>query len=172
MNKRQIKKRDKKAIELARKINFLVDSDDNMTFWKYNSRIKRSDMKYNHEQRWKLEELKHGYINFMDARRDFKEELKSKEMLLKVCRKSLQDSFPLEEYMLWEIPYHDKNGWTICFVHKEDYFNCHRLNKKDTPIREIDFWCPHNALKAIPQGLDKNSNQYDCQSCFDAVYAD
>lgn len=24
----------------------------------------------------------------------------------------------------------------------------------------------------LAEGLDKNSNQYDCQSCFDAVYAD
>lgn len=175
MNKRQKKKKDKDAIKLARKINFSID--DNMTYWKYNSKIKRADMKYRY---WKgskainmpIEHLQHRYRSYVDAKYNFKYELESKEMLLKVCRKCLQDGFFLEEYFLWEIPYKNENGWIMCFVNIEDFINCHQLNKTDTKIREIDFWCPYNSKVAIPQGLDNNSNQYDCATCFDAVYDD
>jgi len=153
MNKRQKKKKDKEAIRLARKIIFSIN--ENLTYWKYNSKIRYAD-----------------YITYWDFKEHFKNKLKSKEMLLKVCRKSLQDNFPLEDYFLWEIPYEDKNGWIMCFVNLNDFINCHQLHKEDTKIREIDFWCPYNSRTAIPQGLDNYSNLYNCETCFDAIYDD
>lgn len=156
MNKRQKKKRDKEAIMLARKIIYCVNGHP--TYWRCNSETTRSDMKY-------------GAKYHNEARYDFKNELQSKEMLLKVCRKCLLDKFPLEDYYLFEIPYSDQYGWIMDFVNREEYESCHK-SEADIKIHEIDFWCPFDKKLAIPQGLDNNSNQYDCNNCFEALYDD
>ena len=175
MNRRQKKKKDKEAIKLAKKIMFFSIEADNkrcqISYWDYKSKVKRKDMKYRPNRKLTLHNIKYGYKSHHDAQSEFKDELEAKEMLLKVCRKCLQDGFPLEEYCLWEIPYGDKRGHIICFVHIKDYEEHHDF-KKDIKIREIDFWCPYNSRMAIPQGLDNNSNQYDCETCFEAVYDD
>lgn len=158
MNKRIRNKKDKKAIEIAMKVLYMVSGypDGYPTYWKSNSEISRKDMK-------------HGIEYWESARSDYKDELLAKEILLKVVRKCLIDEFPIEDYALFEIPYSDKNGWILDFVNIKEYEEYHTKGNKNIDIHELDFFCPFNSKTAVPQGM-KNSIQYDCDNCFDAVF--
>jgi len=159
MNKRQRKKQDALAIQLAKKIIYLVGGypDGYPKFWKCNSETSRNFMKY-------------GLEYYEAAIFDFKAELLLKESLLKVCRKCIIDDFPLQDYYLFEIPYGDSNGCFMDFVHSAEYDSHHSKPKENDCIHEIDFWCGYNSKLAIPQGTDKICSQFDCDTCQDAVY--
>lgn len=170
MNKRQQKKRDKEAIKLAKKIMWLdIDKDHKIgmsSYWARLSKIKRKDMKWRPPRKLTEHDLKYGYRTYQDERRDFKYDLSQKKILLKVCRKCLEDGFPIEEYFYWEKPYGDIRGCIMVFTHIKDYENYRKKNKEDRRIRSIDFWCPRNAQKAIPQDIDCNKKD----TCFEAIY--
>ena len=153
MNRRQRKKRDKEAIAIAKKI--LYSARGNETYWDVRSYTKYIDAKNN----------KSVMMEYP------KEEQREKEILLKVIRKCLKDSFSIEEYFLWEIPYKDKEGWIMDFVHIVDFKNYHEKGNHNIEIREIDFWCPFNSRLAIPQRL-VGGNLHDRGTCQEAVYVE
>lgn len=153
MKKRIKKKKDKKAITLAKKIiwiEFPGTYPDGVSYWKAKSEIKRKDIKY-------------GAKFYKEARYDFKQELRAKEMLLKVCRKCIRDNFPIEQYALFEIPYWDQKGWIMDFVNLSE----HNQEKQETKTHRIGFWCQGTSRVAIPQDFDSN-----CKNCFDALYTE
>lgn len=145
-----------------------------------NKRIKKKKSKNTIDKCKKIEALHGGYFEkvWVDKKSikdiDDDEELNDikicNQMLFKVVDRCIKERFPIEEYMLFEIPYGDKSGWIMDFVNKDDYYKYHELGMKEIKIREIDFWVTHNG-KAIPQKLE-SSNQYNAKNCFESVYTD
>lgn len=93
-------------------------------------------------------------------------------MLLKVCRKCIQDGFHLEEYLLHEVPWDDKDGVILDFVNKSDFNTYCGKEGGESKIKEIDFLCPKDNKEkmATPLQMDKGGNQLNCDNCFKGVY--
>lgn len=91
--------------------------------------------------------------------------------LVKVVYKCLKDKFPIEKYSLFDVPYRDRSGLIMCFMHQRDYKDYLDSGNRDMKIREIDFWCPYDNNLAIPQGVDKDGNRYNCHTCQEAVHS-
>lgn len=93
-----------------------------------------------------------------------------KNIILKACRKSIIDGFPLQDYFLGEIPMGDKSGVLAFFENIAEYGMGEDYNPN---AHEIIFWCPYNSQIAIPHAMcndgigDYNEER---ENCFEAVY--
>ena len=89
--------------------------------------------------------------------------------LLQIVKKCLSDNFPIQEYLLFEIPYADSEGEIIDFVNAEDYENYHIKCKHNT-IRCIDFWVSKDGA-VIPLKTVEH-DQLEVNTCSEALYLD
>lgn len=92
-----------------------------------------------------------------------------KNIILKACRKSVIDGFPLQDYFLGEVPYGDKEGILAHFENIAEFGTGENYNPE---AHEIVFWCPHNGKIAVPHTLCDDMGFYNepRRNCFDAVY--
>lgn len=93
-----------------------------------------------------------------------------KNIILKACRKSVIDGFPLQDYFLGEIPTGDKSGVLAFFENITEYGMGENYNPN---AHEIIFWCPYNSQIAIPHAMCNDGiGDYDeeRENCFEAVY--
>jgi len=92
------------------------------------------------------------------------------KIILKACRKSLMDGFPLQDYLLGEVPYGDKTGVLAYFENIAEYGMGENYNPN---AHEIIFWCPYNRRIAVPNTMcndgigDYNEER---STCSEAVY--
>ncbi len=93
-----------------------------------------------------------------------------KYIILKACRKSVIDGFPLQDYFLGEIPAGDKNGILAFFENIAEY----GMGKNYNPdAHEIIFLCPYNGKIAVPHTMCNDGiGDYEekRENCFEAVY--
>ena len=93
------------------------------------------------------------------------------QIIMKACRKSVIDGFPLQDYCLGEVPYGDKTGILAYFDNIAEYGMGENYNPN---AHEIVFWCPYNSEIAIPHTLCCSSGiglfNEKRKNCFDAVY--
>lgn len=92
------------------------------------------------------------------------------QIILKACRKSLIDGFPLQDYSLGEIPSGDKTGVLAYFENTEEYGMGENYNPN---AHEIIFWCPYDSKIAVPYALCNDGiGDYieERPNCFEAVY--
>lgn len=89
--------------------------------------------------------------------------------LFQIVKKCLADNFPIQEYLLFEIPYADSEGTIIDFVNAEDYGNYH-IKGMHNNIRCIDFWVSKDGtvipLKTV------GHDQLEVNTCSEALYLD
>ena len=89
-------------------------------------------------------------------------------ILIKIVQRCISESFPIQEYFLFEIPYSDSEGVIWSFVNQEDYEDYHIRGLHNTKLRWIDFWVSHKGcvtpLKLI------GSIQIEVSSCSEALY--
>lgn len=94
-------------------------------------------------------------------------------LIIKVCRKSLIDGFPIEDYANWEVPYGDEDGVLMSFVNKNEWGTGENYNPK---CRCIDFWCQRDFDIAIPLGMAyipeefPKWNNVPFETCGEAIY--
>lgn len=94
-------------------------------------------------------------------------------LICKVCRKSLIDGFPIEDYEIWEIPYGDNDGTLMCWVNKKEWGIGENYNPE---CRCINFWCQRDFDIAIPLKLVYNPDEFPCRvdvpfvTCNEAIY--
>lgn len=99
-------------------------------------------------------------------------EPKTREIILKASRRSIVDGFPLDEYLLDEIPYSDRNGSIAFFVNIAES-GVGTGENYNPNAHEIIFWCEHNSYIAVPCALcNDGSGDFHEQrdNCFNAVY--
>ncbi len=92
------------------------------------------------------------------------------KIILKACRKSLIDGFPLQDYSLGEVPYGDKTGVLAYFENIAEYGMGENYNPK---AHEIIFWCPYNRRIAVPNTMcNDGCGDYNEErpTCSEAVY--
>lgn len=150
MNKRIRKKKEKELLIFCNKIKLVCKKIK----WLDGTLVWRSTRGLSHRDYDDLDEIQ--AIN------------KLNRMLYKVVKRCYEEKFPIQEYMVFEIPYRDKDGWIIDFVHMQDYSDYHYNGMKAVEMRCIDFEVPYKGV-AIPLRLE-GCNQYECKTCKEAVY--
>lgn len=94
-------------------------------------------------------------------------------LICKVCRKSLIDGFPIEDYEILEAPYSDSDGVLICWINKKEWGTGESYNPQ---CHRIDFWCQRDFDIAIPLKLVYNSDEFPFWvnvpfiTCGEAIY--
>lgn len=73
-----------------------------------------------------------------------------KNIILKACRKSVIDGFPLQDYFHGEVPYGDKEGMLAFFENIAEYGMGENYNPD---AHEIIFRCPYDSQIAIPHAM-------------------
>lgn len=92
-----------------------------------------------------------------------------RDIILKVCRKSVMDGFPLQDFFLGEVPYGDNTGILAYFENIAEFGMGENYNPE---AHEIVFWCPYKSKIAVPYTLCGDMGLYNekRRNCFDAVY--
>lgn len=119
---------------------------------------------YNGNKVWAVQAALHSKVR---ARQSL-----NARMLLKVCRKCILDGFPLEKYILHEVPFDDEDEVIMDFVNKSDFDTYYEEEDGESKIKEIDFSCSKDIKEkmATPLKMDEEGNQEDCDNCFKCVY--
>ena len=92
------------------------------------------------------------------------------EVILRACRKSVLDGFPLDKYCLREIPCIEE-GCAIAYFNKIDEYG---MGENYNPnAHEIIFVCDENKDVAVPYTTCNDGKGVyieECADCFKAVY--